>query len=278
MNYRHGYHAGGFADVFKHIVLISLIQAMIRKEKPLCYVETHAGRGLYYLESEFAKKTDESVQGIQKLCEYYENSTANKPTPEIIDTYLKTIKQSGYPHYYPGSPLIAEAILRESDRLVLMELQPEEYKILKKNMKGNPKIAVHNQNGYVGLKAFLPPQERRGLILIDPAFEKPDEWKQLLEAIKIGLKQFETGVFAVWYPIKDHREVNKFINSIGKLGLSSTLVAELTIYPPDAPLGLIGSGLLIINPPFQLDKTLESALPWVWKALSVNGAGGWRLL
>lgn len=278
MNYRHGYHAGGFADVFKHIVLISLIQAMIRKEKPLCYVETHAGRGLYYLESEFAKKTDESVQGIQKLCEYYENSTANKPTPEIIDTYLKTIKQLGYPHYYPGSPLIAEAMLRESDRLVLMELQPEEYKILKKNMKGNPKIAVHNQNGYVGLKAFLPPQERRGLILIDPAFEKPDEWKQLLEAIKIGLKQFETGVFAVWYPIKDHREVNKFINSIGKLGLSSTLVAELTIYPPDAPLGLIGSGLLIINPPFQLDKTLESALPWVWKALSVNGAGGGRLL
>lgn len=277
MNYKHSYHAGGFSDVLKHIVLITLIRAMTQKEKPLCYLDTHAGRGLYPLDSEFAKKTNESLMGIQKLFDYYQKTIDTQPVPEIIETYVKTVQRLGYPHYYPGSPLIAEAFLRESDRLVLIELQSEEHRILQKNMKGDHRIAVHHQDGYLGLKAFLPPPERRGLILIDPAFEKPDEWKQLLASIKIGLKQFPTGVFAIWYPIKDLWQVKQFLKAIDALELGSTVVAELGIYPKDASLSLMGSGMLIINPPWKCAEILKNALPWIWKALSVEGAGGWRV-
>jgi 23S rRNA (adenine2030-N6)-methyltransferase len=275
MNYKHSYHAGNFADVFKHIVLMTLIEAAVRKEKPLCYLETHAGRGLYYLHSESALKTAESDIGIHKLFEYYSNATTG--IPENIEAYIKLIRQLGYPDYYSGSPRIAAGLLRKQDRLILMELEGDEHQILRKNFKDDPRVAVHQQNGYLGLKAFLPPLERRGLILIDPAFEKPDEWKQLLEAIKIGLKQFPTGVFAIWYPIKDLRQVKQFLHAISKLGLSSAMVTELNIYPADAPLSLFGSGMLIINPPFQCAEKLEQTLPWVWKALAVNGAGGWHV-
>jgi 23S rRNA (adenine2030-N6)-methyltransferase len=277
MNYKHSYHAGGFSDVLKHIVAIAIISEMIRKDKPLCYLDTHAGRGLYHLGSTFAKKTDESVMGIQKLLSYYHASNGIRPIPELIETYISTIQRLGYPEYYPGSPLIAESFLREADRLILMELQSEEHRILQKNVRGDHRIAVHQQDGYLSLKAFLPPPERRGLILIDPTFEKPEEWKHLFTSIKVGLKQFPTGVFAIWYPIKDLWQVKQFLKSIASLGLESAVVAELGIYPQDAPLSLMGSGMLIINPPWQCAAVLEKTLPWVWKVLAVSGAGGWRV-
>ncbi len=251
---------------------------MIRKEKSLCYLDTHAGRGLYHLDSEFAQKTNESLTGIQKLFDYYQKAkmVGLQAVPETIKTYISMLESLGYPHDYPGSPFIAKTLLRESDRLVLMELQPEEHRTLKKNLKNDHRIAVHHQDGYLGLKSFLPPMERRGLTLIDPSFEKPEEWKQLLSAIKTGLKQFSTGVFAIWYPIKDLKQVKQFLEAVSALGIENTLVTELGIYPPDVPLGLIGSGMLIINPPWQCAEVLENALPWVWKALAVDGAGGWR--
>ncbi|HXH54199.1 MAG TPA: 23S rRNA (adenine(2030)-N(6))-methyltransferase RlmJ [Gammaproteobacteria bacterium] len=277
MNYKHSYHAGGFSDVLKHIVVIAIMNEMIRKDKPLCYVDTHAGRGLYHLGSAFAKKTDEFVMGVQKLLSYYHASNSIRSVPKLIETYIRMIQRLGYPEYYAGSPLIAEAFLRETDRLILMELQSEEHRILQKNVRGDHRIAVHHQDGYLGLKAFLPPSERRGLTLIDPAFEKPEEWKQLLASIKVALKQFPTGVFAIWYPIKDLWQVKHFLKSIASLGLESAVIAELGIYPQDAPLSLMGSGMLIINPPWQCTAVLEETLPWVWKALAVNEAGGWRV-
>lgn len=279
MNYRHSYHAGGFSDVLKHIVLIALIRAMISKEKPLCYLDTHAGRGLYHLDSEAANKTNESLMGIQKLFDVYNQAVDDdaKSVPEIIKAYVNKVESLGYPNDYPGSPFIAKASLREIDRLILMELHPEEHRILKKNVRADSRIAVHHQDGYLSLKAFLPPMERRGLILIDPPFEKSEEWQQLLAAIKTGLKQFPTGVFAVWYPIKDLKQVKQFLAAIGASSVVSAIVAELGIYPQDAPLGLIGSGMLIINPPWQCKEALEEVLPWVWQALAVDRAGGWRV-
>lgn len=276
MNYKHSYHAGNFSDVLKHIVLIGIIREMIHKDKPLCYLDTHAGRGLYLLNST-AKKTDEFAMGVEKLLSYYRASNGISPIPQLIEVYISTIQHLGYPEYYSGSPLIAKAFLRETDRLILMELQPEEHRMLQKNMKDISSIAVHHQDGYLGIKAFLPPPERRGLILIDPTFEKPDEWQQLLASIKVGLKQFPTGVFAIWYPIKDLWQVKQFLKSVAGLGLKSAMVAELGIYPQDAPLSLMGSGMLIINPPWQCAEVLEKTLPWVWKALAVNGAGGFRV-
>ena len=277
MNYQHSYHAGGFSDVLKHIVVIAIVREMIHKNKPLCYLDTHAGRGLYALGSALAKKTNESQMGIEKLFAYYRASAGSGSVPPLIETYISTLQQLGYPAYYPGSPLITEAFLRETDRLILMELQSEEHRILQKNVRGHHKMAVHHQDGYLGLKAFLPPPERRGLILIDPPFEKPAEWQQLLASIKIGLRQFPTGVFAIWYPIKNLWQVKQFLKSVAALNLENVMVAELGIYPEDAALSLMGSGMLIINPPWQCAAVLKNTLPWVWKALAVNGAGGFRV-
>ena len=178
MNYRHEYHAGNFADVFKHLMLITLIKAQLRKKKSFCYLDTHAGRGLYDLSSETAKKTGDAEHGIVRLLQNLITypKISEHPIPEVVKTYLQIIENFQYPPFYPGSPLIAQSMMREEDRLILMELHPEEFKILKQNLSGDQRVACHHQDGYQGLAAFLPPKERRGLILIDPPFEKENEW------------------------------------------------------------------------------------------------------
>jgi len=272
MNYRHGYHAGNFADVFKHLVLINLIQILKSKDKPFCYLETHAGSGLYHLGSHFSSKTGEASNGISKLM-----NASSKELPEIIKTYLEIVKNSHYPAYYPGSPIIANSLLREEDRLVLMELHPEEFRLLKDNFKGDKRIALHHQDGYLGLKAFLPPKERRGLIFIDPSFEKEEEWDQLIHGLEMGMKKFGTGIYVIWYPIKDLKRVQKFFRSVKNLNLPNLLNTELNIYPKDAPLNLIGSGMLVVNSPWSFSNEVRGWLPSVWRQLSVNGAGGYQI-
>jgi 23S rRNA (adenine2030-N6)-methyltransferase len=268
MNYRHGYHVGNFADVIKHSILISLVQALSRKEKPFCYIETHAGRGEYNLFSEFPQKTKEYTNGIARLMEIIPEKM-----PLLLRKYCEVVRSFQYPRFYPGSPAIVRSLLRKQDRMVLMEYQPEEFEHLKGCFRNDRQIGLHYQNGYNGLKAFLPPKEHRGLILIDPPFEQVSEWDQLLEAVQIGIKRFPNGVYAIWYPVKNQKIVKSFLESLVSLGLPEVLVVELSIYPTDANFNLIGCGLVIINPPWQLDKELLSTIPWLWEALSVNKAG-----
>lgn len=276
MNYRHAYHAGNFADVLKHVVLIALIQSMQRKDKPFCYLDTHAGMGYYDLQSMQTQKTKEYLGGIEKII-----SAANPPP--LVKTYLDCVhdlnnelSHTSYSslQYYPGSPLITNHLLRPQDRLIACELQPEQYSLLREAFAGNRQAAIHHTDGFLGLKAFLPPKEKRGLILIDPPFEDPKEFTHLATNLQHALKRFASGVFAIWYPIKDLQQVKRFYNALEDSVSESILAIDLTIYP-DLPSHLNGSGLAIINPPWQFKETIDAVLPWLWNALSINNQGNY---
>lgn len=261
MNYRHSYHAGNFADVFKHIILVALVKSLQRKDNGFCYLDTHAGSGSYDLLSLSAQTNKEYQLGIEKII------TANH-IPSLVQAYLDCIPKPL--RYYPGSPSLVKSLLRSQDRMILTELHPEEYRKLKKNFSSVSSVLMFEQDGYQGLKAHLPPKERRGLILIDPPYEKTSEYTMLLDSLHAALKRFATGVYAVWYPIKDRSPVAKLQAGLANYPLLTT---ELCIYPENLSSVLNGSGMLIVNPPFQLEQTLKAVLPWLWKVLSINGQG-----
>jgi len=277
MNYRHSYHAGNFADVIKHVTLIALLSALQNKEKPLCYIDTHAGTGFYDLFSEQAKKTHEYTGGIEKVIQ------CERP-PAVVKRYLDCVHEINNRlsdakfaslRYYPGSPLIARQLLRPHDNIIACELHPEEYQLLKNTFAGDKRVAVHHLDGFLGLKAFLPPAERRGLILIDPPYENPDEYTRIVHSLPFALKRFPTGIYAIWYPIKEKADTERFYNALNKNIPLPIFVMELTIYP-DLPQHLNGCGLAIINPPWQFEQTVDEFLPWLWKALTINDQGAYR--
>lgn len=276
MNYRHSYHAGNFADVLKHIVLAELLLALSRKNTPYCYIDTHAGSGYYDLFSDAANKTKEYENGIEKIIQ------ADNP-PAIVKRYLDTVHQINNKltdtkfsslRYYPGSPMVARSLIRPHDRIVACELQREQYELLRETFLGDKQVAVHHTDGFLGLKAFLPPKERRGLVLIDPPYENPDEFIRIAHSLPTALKRWATGVYAIWYPIKDAKKVNQFHQALKQLACPSFIV-ELTIYP-DLPNHFNGSGMAIINPPWQFAESIQEVLPWLWNSLTINGQGAYR--
>lgn len=273
MNYRHSFHAGNFADVFKHVVLTELLVFLTRKPTPFCYIDTHAGASFYDLFSEFAQKNKEHKSGIEKIL------ALENPTP-IIKRYIHCVHQlnnkiSGTRfaslRYYPGSPMIAECILRPQDRMVLCELQPQIYQTLHTAFKDDERASVHHLDGYLGLKAFLPPRERRGLILIDPSYENADEFMRIVKLLPVALKRFPMGIYAIWYPIKDQTMVKKFHRALAALSVNG-LILELVLYP-NLPQLLSGCGLFILNPPWQFDRAIKGTLAKLWHALSINRQG-----
>lgn len=275
MNYSHSYHAGNFADVFKHTVLLALIKAFLRKESPFCYLDTHAGSGSYDLMAETAQKTKEYESGINKLLH-------KEHPPQLVKQYLSCVQRINNRltqsvisnlRYYPGSPTLTHYFLRPQDRMILTELHPNEGQILKQAYAKDPRVNVHISDGYQGLKAFLPPKERRGLILIDPPYERPHEFIDILTVLPIAIKRFATGTYAIWYPIKDRPSIERFHRAIKTVVKQPILVVELSVYQEISPLHLNGSGMLIINPPWELDHQIQDFLPWLWKNLSVQGQG-----
>jgi 23S rRNA (adenine2030-N6)-methyltransferase len=273
MNYRHIYHAGNFADVFKHVALITLLKGMYRKEKPLCYFETHAGAGIFDLYSEASKKTREAQSGIIKLmCKADENNIV----PVGMQSYLEITRRAGYPHYYPGSPLIAQSMFREEDEAILMELHPEDYLSLKKLFAKDKKTFVHHQDGYLGLKAFLPPKLKRGLILIDPPFEEKEEWDHLIAMLKLALKRFLSGVYAIWYPIKDVRATKLFLDKIKTIHTGEILNIEFLLFPKDANLGLVGCGMVILNPPWKFKEEMQPLATFLLSILAEKNQGSYH--
>lgn len=273
MNYRHAYHAGNFADVFKHTILVSLIKAMQRKDTPFCYLDTHAGIGLYDLSSEASQKSKEYESGITLLLK-------EKTYPEQLKTYLDCIKKinpNNTLRYYPGSPLLVHNLLRPDDRMILSELHPDDYKILKKHFDHKKNVYTHLDDGYQSLKAFLPPKERRGLILIDPPYEKSNEWSHIVPTLSNALKRFATGVYAVWYPIKDRPPIERFHQHLKQNIDKPILVAELSIYPENSAQHLNGNGMVIINPPWQLYEQIKDYMPLLWSILSQQHLGQSRV-
>ena len=268
MNYRHTYHAGNAADVFKHLVLTLLLAKLRLKETPFGVLDTHAGIGHYDLLAESAQKTGEYQEGIARLYD--------AALPDICQPYMTIVKQENFGsdlRYYPGSPAITRAMLREQDCLILAELHPEDAQLLKQNFKNDRQVAVHHTDAYHSMKAFLPLKEKRGLILIDPPFEKTDEFEQIISAIAMGYQRFRQGVFAIWYPIKDRLPVDRFHQQLVALKIPKILVAEMLCYTELLPVRLNGSGMVIINPPWQVDAEIRALLPALLPLLKQEGQG-----
>lgn len=269
MNYSHAYHAGNFADVFKHLILVALLGYLKQKDKPFCYVETHAGAGLYDLSAQVALKNSEFKGGIEALMR------VNGAVPALIAQYLKLVKAHHYPHYYPGSPLIAQALLRENDQSVLSEMHPPVFRLLKKHV---PPLntAIHCQDGFAALKAFLPPTLSRALILIDPPYEK-DDWRELTSHLPLALKRFNTGVYAIWFPVKDFKAVERWLNRLKGLDLPKVVVVEWRLHDGiHQHWGLSACGMVIINGPWDLPALLEPTLKFLCKHLG-QGSPSFRI-
>jgi 23S rRNA (adenine2030-N6)-methyltransferase len=270
MNYRHAYHAGSFADVVKHAVLALVIGHLRRKEAPFLVLDTHAGIGAYDLAGIEAGKTGEWQHGIGRVL------AAPEP-PAALAPYLDAVRglnPDGTLRWYPGSPALARALMRPQDRLALVELHPEDHAELKRRFAGESGIGIHHMDGYTALKALLPPPERRGCVLIDPPFEVKDEVPRLCRGLAQALRRWPTGTILVWYPIKARPAVDRFLAEIAMLAPPPTLVAELLLRPADDPFRLNGTGMLVINPPWQLDQALADLLPWLAAVLAPE-CGSW---
>ncbi len=261
MNYRHAYHAGNFADCFKHALLLVLLRGMQRKDRPFLVIDSHAGRGRYDLESVPAERTGEWRQGIARLQE---------AIPSGLSDYLGLIAQLGR---YPGSPVIAHALLRPNDRLIACELHAEDAQALRVLFARSKNVAVHERDGYAALSAFLPPPERRALILIDPPYEQPDEFAIVAKNLEAAWDKFRSGVFAVWYPTKHLAPVRNFFETL-KLGpIRDVITAEFLLRPPTNPGRLNGCGLAIVNPPYGFEA---EAAPILQALRDVLGEAGCR--
>jgi 23S rRNA (adenine2030-N6)-methyltransferase len=271
VNYRHAFHAGNFADVHKHVILLALLEHLKRKPAPFFYLDTHAGRGRYDLGSEEARRSDEWRAGIGRVL------GAQPESPEIRQylAAVAAIRPHGEPRY-PGSPLLAVNALRRDDRAVLMEQQPQEARALEIEMRGRRNVAVQSSDGYAALKAYLPPKENRGLVLIDPPYESEKEFAAVEQAARFALSRWPNGVLALWYPIKPGSEVQRMHASLKSSGLRKLLLLELSVQPLDSPLGLNGSGVLIANPPWQLDVQMQAAQKELHSLLAPDRAGAVR--
>lgn len=253
MNYRHLQHAGNFADVFKHVLLIRLLQALGRKEKGFVYIDTHAGAGRYDLDSSDLK-TVEHRDGIGRIW------TATEPDLADYLAAVRSINATGALRYYPGSPRVARSFLRPQDRMLLAEQVPEECARLATEFARDAQVHVHCGDGYAVLKGWLPPVERRGLVLIDPPYESSDEWTRVREVLALATTRWAQGVYAVWYPLKAGAPVGRFKAALADSGLRKLLVAEIDVWPADTPFRLNGCGVLIVNPPWPLDRELPPLL------------------
>lgn len=277
MNYRHAFHAGNFADVFKHAILLGLLDALTAKDKPLCYFDTHAGRGSYRLDDADAAKTGEWRDGIGRLF------GAPDP-PKTLRRYLDAIRAcnpDGALRVYPGSPWLAAQASRANDRLVLCETQDGEAAALRTLFRDDPRVHVHRRDGYAALNALLPPREKRGLVLIDPPFEAQEaEFAVIEAALAQARARWPTGVYAVWYPIKSRRAAAPFHRRMSEGPFGEVLVAELMVQPDDSPLRLNGCGMLVANPPWKFDGVLAAMLPALREMLaqSARAEGGLRRL
>ena len=278
MKYRHSFHAGNFADVHKHVTLLALLAALKRKEKGFLYLDTHAGRGGYDLSGGGA----ESAAGLGRFL-------GSEPRAPELRHYAALLARAraarASSHFYPGSPLIALSELRPQDRAVLVERQGAEAQALRAAVgedggpdaarSAGPRVRTEHGDGLKLLRAALPPPERRALIFIDPPFEEQGaELTRVAAAVADGLRRFATGVFALWYPIKEQRVTTAWHAEFARAVAAPTLLSELWLYPRDSRVALNGSGLLIVNPPWQIEQAMRVWLPELAAALGAGSSGG----
>ncbi|HEU4654738.1 MAG TPA: 23S rRNA (adenine(2030)-N(6))-methyltransferase RlmJ [Steroidobacteraceae bacterium] len=253
MNYRHIFHAGNFADVHKHVILLALIDRLTRKPKPLLLLDTHAGRGMYDLRSPEATRGDEAGGGVRRVVDA--STVSNPDVKRFVDLLAPALLQQ----QYPGSPLLAAHTLRADDRLICVESQLEEAHELQNSLRERRNTTVIHGDGYAALKTYLPPKEARGLVLIDPPYESDREFNAITRALLAATKRWATGVYAMWYPIKASGESRRFKEELRGSGIKKILQLELFVHPSDSRVGLNGSGMLIVNAPWKLDEDMRAA-------------------
>jgi 23S rRNA (adenine2030-N6)-methyltransferase len=281
MNYRHAFHAGGFADVIKHIVLVRILTYLQDKPAAFRVLDTHAGAGLYDLTSDEAQRGGEWLTGIARLMQ----ARFSETTLPLIKPYLDIVRafnpQRGL-QAYPGSPLIARALLRPQDRLTACEVEPKARKSLIDALRRDTQARVVDLDGWMALPAFVPPNERRGLVLIDPPYEQKDEFERLAEGFAEAFTKWPTGSYLLWYPVKSRRATDNLARHVAELAgagapAGKCLRLEFSVAPQSAGAGLTSAGLLIVNPPWTPAGELKAILPELEKPLGQGGAGRFRL-
>jgi 23S rRNA (adenine2030-N6)-methyltransferase len=272
MNYRHAYHAGNFADVVKHAVLCRVLMHLRDKPAPFRMIDTHAGAGRYDLAGPEASKTQEWRDGIGRLL----GAELAAPPRALLAPYLDAVaalNPGGRLTTYPGSPALATALLRGQDRLIACELEPQAVAALERELAGDARAKAIAIDGWTALSAYVPPVERRGVVLIDPPFEQPGEFTRLAQGLATAHRKWPTGVYLLWYPIKDPAEVAAFAKRMARLGIAKMLRVELNLPTAGADTGLRGSGLIAVNPPWTLHDELKALLPVLAEVMSRGPSG-----
>lgn len=274
LSYRHSFHAGNHADVLKHIVQMLIIENLQQKEKGFYYLDTHSGVGRYRLFSEEAEKTAEYQEGIARLWN-------RDDLPEEVAHYIAQIKKLNYGgkelRYYAGSPLIAAQMLRPQDRALLTELHPTDFPLLRNNFKEFANVTTKREDGFLQLKATLPPKERRGFVLIDPPYELKEDYDLVVKAIEEGYKRFATGVYAIWYPVVLRQQSKRIVKGLEATGIRKILQIELAVRPDSEQRGMTASGMIVINPPWQLESQMKKILPYLVNVLVPEGTGSYSV-
>jgi len=271
MNYRHAYHAGNFADVVKHAVLARVLTHLRDKPAAFRVIDTHAGAGVYDLSGIEAGKTLEWHDGIGRLI----GADLDQPARALLAPYLDAVtalNPAGALTAYPGSPALTQSLLRPQDRLIACELEPQAAAALSGQLRGDARAKAVAIDGWTALTAYVPPKERRGLVLVDPPFEQPGELSRLTQALAAAHRKWPTGCYLLWYPIKDTTEVASFVRKLSRLAIAKTLRIELILATSTEDKGLRGTGLIAVNPPWRLYEELESLLPALGNILSRGAA------
>ena len=273
LSYRHSFHAGNHADVLKHLTEVAILDYLLQKDKPLCYHDTHAGAGLYSLQSSQAQKTAEYTEGIGKLWHY-------QPQSPLLGKYLSIVKQlnpDGELNFYPGSPKIAAMLLRAGDQLQATELHPSDFPLLQSQFLQRRLTRIENIDAFAGIKAMLPPLVKRGLVLIDPPYELKTEYQDLIKGLQEAYKRFPQATYAIWYPVIERSSIEAFIAAIVATGIKNQLRIEFNLHADSPGHGMTGSGMLVINPPYTLAQSLAPALSEVQQQLG-NPASHYQIM
>jgi 23S rRNA (adenine2030-N6)-methyltransferase len=276
LNYHHAFHAGNFADVHKHVVLTRILRYLHEKPAPFRVIDTHAGAGLYDLAGPEAQRSGEWRDGIARLTA----ASFDEPVATLLAPYFDVIgalNERGRLDRYPGSPALARAFLRPQDRLIACELEPQAAAALARNLRGDPRIKTIAIDGWTALSAYLPPKERRGLVLVDPPFEQENDFAQLANGLARAHRKWATGIYMLWYPVKGRTQPDALAKRLCRLGTPRLLRAELTVSSLADPSRLNGSGLIVVNPPWTLEKELTVLLPALAGMLRRDSKSGFRL-
>ncbi len=267
LSYKHGFHSGNHADILKHMVICLLMRALNKKEKPYIVIDTHSGSGLYKLDGFMAQKNQEFKSGISKI---KDNKVLRELVPEFYAVYDEVNQDDG--NFYPGSPLFETRLGRETDKFTLIDLHPNEFENLRNNLKRDRRCTIQNREGLEALNALLPPTPRRGMVVIDPAYEEKNEYIDLVKEVKNGHSKWNTGIFAIWYPVlgklRDHSK--NLTQDLRRLNIPM-LQVELCVEPQEEVFGMCGSGMLILNYPYGIDNELSPVVDELYKSLSKKG-------